>query len=316
MTINQNLHAAGEPAPAFARIIPFVLLLFVGSMIALTVILGKMTIANGIDPLITLFLAITSSGAFLLLLSRLQQGKLRPDRRFLEYGFCAGALFVLPNMLSFLAVSHVGVGYISFTLAFPILLTYVLALLFKIERFSARRASAVTLGLVAGTMLVASKAALVPQNAQWAIVAAIAPILIAFGNIYRSLRWPQGRSPISLAGAMLFFGGVLMAPLALLRLDAGQLQGIATKPVLFLFVLQFAAYSALYLAYFALQKLAGAVYLSQIGSVAALVGTVIAVAAFGEAMPAAFPFSAAMVVIAVALFQSAGQRQVPKNPVR
>lgn len=71
-----------------------------------------------------------------------------------------------------------------------------------------------------------------------------------------------------------------------------------------LLILETVIFSSLYLLYFVLQKLAGPVYLSQIGSVAAILGTFLAVIVLGETMPKSIVPVALLIGAGILLFQS------------
>lgn len=112
------------------------------------------------------------------------------------------------------------------------------------------------------------------------LAALCVPVFLAFGNIYRARYWPAGASPLSLAPGMLLGGALLLVPLGLFGVDlAPRLEGTAAVGLLALQMLLFAAVYALF---FVLQNLAGTVFLSQIGSVAAITGAAIAIGLLGE----------------------------------
>ncbi|RUA22174.1 hypothetical protein DSL92_07135 [Billgrantia gudaonensis] len=123
------------------------------------------------------------------------------------------------------------------------------------------------------------------------------PLVLALGNIYRTLRWPEGSSPVFLAASMMFGGAVTLFPSrcrsnpASSRLCSPRNRRAAAAGGV-------AVFAVLYLFFFVLQRLAGPVYLGQIGSVAAVVGTLIAIFALGEA-PAANLGLAALLVAGV-----------------
>lgn len=129
------------------------------------------------------------------------------------------------------------------------------------------------------------------------------PLVLALGNIYRTLRWPEGSSPVFLAALMMFGGSVTLLPFAL-SLEPGQFPALLTTgAVVRLLLVEVAVFAVLYLFFFVLQRLAGPVYLSQIGSVAAVVGTLIAVFALGEAPPPNLGPAALLVAGGTLLFQ-------------
>jgi drug/metabolite transporter (DMT)-like permease len=292
------------PSPAGpSRLLPVVLLLVVGSLLGLSLVVAKLAVKAGAAPLTLLVLSMLGAG-MILLFGEILNGRSTPlNTRVAEYGLVAGLLFALPNAIGFLAVEHVGASFLSLTFAFPILITYVLALLLNMDRFNAQKAWGVALGLSGGSVLALSKASSANSPLFWIALSALSPIVIALGNIYRTLRWPSGASPTYLAAVMLLSGGLLLAPFSI-GLGGGSLRELIASPlVIFFLISQIAVFSVMYSLYFVLQHLAGPVYLSQIGSIAALVGSVVAIQLLGESSPPHLGVAAALIATGMALFQ-------------
>lgn len=277
-------------------------LLLVGTLLALSLVIAKLADQAGAPRLSFLTAAIASAGVVLAGITALQRQPMPLNRRSLEYAAIAGVLFALPNALAFLAIRHVGAGFISLSFAFPILVTWLLAVLLRLERLRALRLLGVLLGLGGGLLLATAKAQGAGDARGWAVLVLAIPVILAVGNIYRTLRWPSGASPIFLAALMLFGGALTLLPFALIT-ESGQASALlASAAVARLLLLEIAVFSVLYVFFFVLQKLAGPVYLSQIGTVAALVGTLIAVLALGEAPPPNLALAGALVALGLTLF--------------
>lgn len=289
-------------------------LLLVGSCLALSLTVGKLADDAGAPRVSFLMVAMAGAGLVLMGLAASRRRPLAFDRRALEYALVAGALLALPNALAFVAIRHVGAGFISLSFAFPILITWVLAVCLKLERLRLLRLSGVVLGLGGGLVLAAAKAGGMNAAPGWALLVMAMPLVIALGNIYRTLRWPEGGSPLFLAALMLLGGAVTLLPLSL-ALEPGQLPVLFSRAaVLQLLALEVTVFTVLYLFYFVLQKLAGPVYLSQIGAVAAVVGTLIAVLALGEAPPPNLGLAALLVIVGSLLFQRGARAAALPTP--
>ncbi|EPC01038.1 hypothetical protein L861_10725 [Litchfieldella anticariensis FP35 = DSM 16096] len=286
-----------------AGLYAFGCLLLVGTFLALSLVVAKLADGAGAPRLTFLMLAMAGAGAVLAGIAALQRQPMSLDRRMLEYAAVAGALFALPNALAFLAVRHVGAGFISLSFAFPILITWLLAVWLSLERLRAMRLIGVLLGLAGGLVLATAKAGGGADGAWgWAALVLAMPLVIALGNIYRTLRWPTGASPVFLAALMMLGGALTLLPFAL-SFEPGQIRELAgSTTALRLLLVEIGIFSVLYLFYFVLQKLAGPVYLSQIGTVAALVGTLIAVFALGEAPPPNLGLAGMLVAFGTLLF--------------
>jgi drug/metabolite transporter (DMT)-like permease len=99
---------------------------------------------------------------------------------------------------------------------------------------------------------------------------------------------------------MLIFGSLLIAPV-LPFAGVSFAPSVLVGETVWLLVAQIAIFSATYALYFILQKLAGPVYLSQIGSVAAIFGAALAVVALGEIANAGLLVAAALILAGVVL---------------
>ena len=238
----------------FKQGLPILLVLIVGSLLALSLIFGKLGILKGAMPLSFLALANLGGGITLWLVS-LAKGQIpKISPRVLEYGFMAGLLFMLPNMVGFLAVKEVGAGFLSLTFLFPLLLTYSLALLARLERFDAWRALAVLIGLSGGVLLAQSKASLGDAPLFWVLLTLSAPIIIAIGNLYRTLRWPQGVAPLFLASVMLLGAGILLLPIALYVEGLSGFAASLSEGAVSILALQIATFSLALYALFRVAK--------------------------------------------------------------
>lgn len=272
----------GAASPmAAARTTPLVLLIVVGSLLGLMAALVKAATAAGWHPLALLFWSLAGSGAVLAALAVRSGQAPRLDRRTLVYFLGSGLLSgMLPNALSFAAVPHVGAGFVALGFAFPPLLSYVMALALRMERFRAQRAAGLVLALAGVVALVAARVSIGDASPAWIAIALAAPVFVASGNIFRSLFWPVGATPLSLAPGMLLAAALLLLPV--LALTGAPAVPPLTSAALVAVLAEIAVFSATFSLIFVLQSLAGPVYLSQIGSVGAAAGGAIALVVLGE----------------------------------
>jgi len=281
---------------------PGLLLLFAtGALLGLSTNLANLVAAEGVPA--SAFLILSGGGAALILGAfGLARGRLaRLDARTVEYYAIAGLVsFAAPNLILFSAVPHFGAGFAALTIAFPPLITYLGALLLKVEEVQATRKTGVALAL-AGALLLASAKFESPDAATgWIVATLFAPVLLAIGNLYRSLRWPAGARPDALAPGML-------AASTILTLVFADLAGLPVVPVgttgagLGWITLQMVTFAVQYLMYFNLQRRGGPVVLSLLGSVAAVVGVPVAVVALGEPIPGSLILAAILTAAGIAL---------------
>lgn len=295
--------------------VPLVYLLAAGALIGLSTNLAKLAAEAGLSPLA--FLAWSVAGATAVLTAigaargRLPALSKQTVKYFLVSGFVSVAA---PNLLFFAAAPRIGAGFVALSIAFPPLLTYLGALGLGMERFQAGRAAGVALALGGAALLALFKLSAPDTDPLWVAATLFAPALLAAGNIYRTACWPEGAAPDELAPGMLGASGLmLLATGALFAVFIGDAApgfslavplGRAT-PVL-LILTQVADFSALYLLFFVLQKRGGPVYLSLLGSVAAVVGVPIAVFLLGEAPPEGLLIGGALIALGVSLLTLGG----------
>jgi drug/metabolite transporter (DMT)-like permease len=287
-----------------ASLAPLACLLVVGALLGLTANMVKVAVASGWPPLAFLFWA--TLGAGLILLGRAAASGAAPGAapRDLKYYLATGLLSIaLPNALVFAAVPHVGASFVATCFALPPLLTYGLVLALGMERPRALRALGVLFGLAGAALLGLAKARGAAVDPLWVVAALTGPVFIACGNIYRTLRWPPGATALSLAPGMMLGGAALILPYLL----ASGTSLLPSPPsprdaaTLWILLAQTIVLAATYALYFVLQKLAGPVYLSQIGSVGAVFGAALAVFALGEPAGLALPVAGGAILLGVFL---------------
>jgi drug/metabolite transporter (DMT)-like permease len=281
------------------RALPFLLLLAVGGLIAVGVNLSKGALAYGIEgPEFAFYLSL-GAGIVLLAVTLIRGDRIRLTRSHLVYYAVTGFVsLAAPNVLAFVLAKHSGAAYASVSFALSPLITYPLAIAVKLDRPEARRFLGLMVGFV-GTALVLSRMALSAEFAGpiWLAVAIAIPACVATGNIYRSLYWPKDVSDFGLAAAMLLASAIWLLPLYLMG-DRAAFSGTPGGGEL-LIGAQVVASSAMYWLYFWLQRVAGPVYLSQIGYVAAGFGVLFAVIFFGEHVPFLMLVGLALIVAGV-----------------
>ncbi len=294
---------------------PLALLFIVGGLLAVSTVIAKAAPIFGWHPLALLQWSILGGAAGLFALSRLlSAGANRQDRPVVEGGrrklvthlVFSGLLFIAPNMIAVVAASKVGAGFISLSYAFPLVLTYALAVVLRLERFRLLMGAGVLFGLLGGVLLAISGAEMSVDASWWSLFALTIPLFLATGNIFRSMHWPKGARPIDLALGMMAVGflalsvftaavGVPVAPAAWTPEATGLLGA------------QIAIFALQYGLYFRLQQTAGPVYLSQIGSVAAVIGLGLGYLVFGEE-PNAAKLAAVVAVGAGIVLVTLGRR--------
>lgn len=285
----------GSPIPGRVnwseKAITLACLLATGTLLALSTIIAK--VAAGVGLSATALLAWSCLGAAGVLLDfNAARGHFPPlNARTIEYSLVAAIVsFAAPNLLFYSAIPHVGVSFVALAIAFPPQFTYVGALVLRMEQFNALRASGVVLALSGAAYIAILKLSAPSAASGWIVAVLVGPILLALGNLYRTLRWPTGARPDALAVNML-------AAAAIILLGLGMVSGVslnvpATVETALLIALQIAVFAAQFAIFFILQKRGGPVFISLLGAVAAAVGVPIAIVVLGELRPQDLPLAA------------------------
>lgn len=280
---------------------PALLLLAVGTLLGLNFPLGKLAQAAQVPAV--LWAALISLGASSLLGAWLLLRR-RPvvcDAQHLRY-FVITALvsYALPNLLVLAAMAHLGSG--------PTAMMFTLSPLFTalLSRMAGLRAPArleywgIAIGF-GGALLVALARGEAGRPAAWLWVGVglLIPLLLALGNVYRSLDWPPRAD-----GTWLAVGSHGVAALLLLALCAltGAWRGLpALAGVPWLAAAQVAAAVLMFPLFFRLQALGGPVLLSQIGTVGAGVGVAVGAGLLGERYPPLVWGGVALIALGIGL---------------
>ncbi|APF36924.1 hypothetical protein BOQ54_05935 [Chelatococcus daeguensis] len=259
------------------------LLVSVGFLIALTVNLAKGAAAIGITGPEFAFWMALGAGVVLLVFAAARGERPALTREHLVYYALAGLLAVAaPNYIGFEVAARAGAAYASVPYALSPLITYALAVSVRIDAPSGKRIAGLVLGCLGTALVVANMIARADGTSPaWLFAALLVPLSVAFGNVHRTLYWPKGSAPMALAAAMLLAGALWLSPFVAVNgtqlLARGPASGSGA-----IIAAQVSVSALMYVLYFQLQRVAGPVYLSQIGYVAAGFGVAIAVAVFAE----------------------------------
>ncbi|MFI0471934.1 EamA family transporter [Halomonas sp. HMF6819] len=282
------------------RLAPLVYLLAGGSLLGLSTNLAKQAGEMALSPLAFLFWSLFGAALILLALAA-ARGRLPPvNARTLEYYTVSALVGVAgSNLLFFSAIAHIGAGFVALVITLPPLLTYLGALALKMERFQPSRGLGVLLALAGAMTLAAHKIATPEADVRWILLALLGPVLLAIGNLYRTLRWPPGVAGEALAPGMLVAAVALLLGVSLL--PGFTLAVPVRASVALLIALQAAVFAGQFLLLFLLQKSGGPVLLSLLGSVGALFGVPVAILVQGESAPDGLLMGALLIGTGIAL---------------
>lgn len=296
-----NGAATQRPAsPAWA--VPLACLLGAGSLIGVSTTLAKLAPRFGLAPLPLVAWSVTGAAIVLLAINVARGIRLRRDRASVRYAVISGFLtIVVSHLLVFSTVPHAGAGFVSLAITFPPLFTYLGALAMRMERFDGVRAVGVVLALAGAAWLAVLKLTAADAPLGWVLATLCIPLVLAIGNIYRTLYWPKGARPDELAAPMMATAAAMMLAAGLLIPGVSLAVPLDRPEPLALVIGQAAVFSLQFLLYFVLQQRGGPVYLSLLGSVGAVVGVPLAVLLLGEQVPRGLAPSAVLIAGGIAL---------------
>ncbi|MEP5009818.1 DMT family transporter, partial [Roseobacter sp.] len=241
------------------RIGPIGLLLWCGFLLGVGFPLSKLSSAAGVPPMV--WAVLVSAGASLPLIPVLVSRGVMvlPRGRMLRYVLLSGAVtFALINLMIFELVPRIGAGQVGMMFALSPVATLAVSAMFGLKIPGRLGLLGIGIGLI-GALMVAFGRGGVEGGLIWSLVALLIPVVLAMGNVYRKLDWPEGADPMVLA----FWSHVVaMGALVVAMLTTGQSVPLVTlreAPVIS--VVQAVAAGLTFPAYFRLQKLGGPVLL-------------------------------------------------------
>lgn len=302
---------ASAPTPPPNLVRALLCLVGAGACLGLSTNMAKIAADAGLAGLPFLTWSILGATVVLGANAALRRDLPPINRRTVEYFFVAALVTVAAsNLIFFLAVPKVGVGFVSLAITLPPLLTYVGAIVLRMEAFSWLRAAGVATALAGAAYLAFEKLAAPSADIIWIGLTLLGPVLLAIGNLYRSLRWPSGISAEALAPGMLCAATLLLISVSFLPGFDLSVPSTTTTPLLLIcgqaivFAVQFALL-------FMLQKAGGPVLLSLLGAVGAIVAVPFAVFLLGEDPPAGLLLGSLLIAVGIALVSAGTKRAEP-----
>jgi drug/metabolite transporter (DMT)-like permease len=263
--------------------VSLLMLLVLGTNWGLGFTLGKVGVSGGLHPLAYAFWQCFGGGLVLVAIARwrgqpppLRAGPLR------YYLICGVTNIAMPNFVALTAVRHIPVGIIVLLVSLGPLVTYAVALLWRIERFSARRVLGIAVGLLGAAMILVPKTSLPSPDAYlWVLFGMITPLCYGVSNVYLGVARPADVPSLALGGAMQLGAAAALLPLAL----ASGTMHVPFPPLTNAEIanLSHIVVSSLgSLIFFELMRLRGPVIASQVGYVVCLSGVFWGKLFFGE----------------------------------
>ena len=212
----KSVTTAPAPPPVLRLVVGPLALIGMGTIWGLGFALAKLAGENGAHPIGLVLWETIGSGALLLAVCALVGRFPRRQWIYLRYYLINGLLgFAIPGPLLFWIAPHLPVGVLTLMIPMAPLLTYVLILVMRSERFDVWRALGVALGFTGVGLIVLPEGSLPePGLVGWVLLGLAASCFYAIQNLYIALRSPPDADVLTQTTGMLILGGLTAIPLA------------------------------------------------------------------------------------------------------
>jgi len=296
----------------FFKILPWLLLIFLGCIWGLTFSLARLSVDVGGKPLGMTFWQCLIGGVLLLVFSFIRK---RPPSLSIAnvkvYIVVALLGASIPTSILYFAAKHVQAGVLSITVALIPMITYSFATFLRTESFSVVRIFGVLLGCVSVGLLVLPDSSLPDAKAvPWILLACLSAVCWAMENIYLSKLALTKMGPLRIAVGMNFFGAIIMFPIANYYNQMFVLSfpfGVLEWSILLLSIIGAVAYTL----FIKVINLAGPVFASQTGYLVTIGGVIWGILLFNE-VHSGWVW-ASLITILIALFFVSPQKGAQKT---
>ena len=201
----------------FLRIVPWLILLFMGAAWGLSFSLAKIATQEGGGAYGIAFWQATIS-AFIMYLVSLTRQPFKIEAGTFRLVMAVALLgAAIPSVLFYLAAAHLPAGILAITTALVPVLTYSMAMPLGIEKASVDRIVGIFLGWVAIIFLVVPKTSLPdPSAIPWVLLACMASSCYAGENIILANKTLTKLGPIRLACGMNLFAALMLLPITII----------------------------------------------------------------------------------------------------
>ena len=263
--------------------LPLAMLLVLGANWGLGFSLNKIGVTGGLSPFAYVFWQCFGAGCILLAIAASRRLLPPLDWRHLRYYVLAGlGNAAIPNLISLTVVQHIPVGVVVLIVTLAPLLTYGLAVTFRLERLEPRRALGVALGFTGTLFILLPRASLPsPDAVPWVLLAMLTPACYGASNIYMAWARPPHVPSLALGASMQLAAGLSFLPLALAT-GAFYMPWPPFAPAELANLSHVAVAAFGSLVFFEIMRLAGPVFASQVGYIVCLTGVFWGKLFFGE----------------------------------
>ncbi|WP_397600014.1 DMT family transporter [Silvanigrella sp.] len=280
---------------------PIFLLISLGFTWGTSFSIAKFAMESGITPLGYAFWQSLGPAILVFILSYIQKKSVPPyNLQHIFFYFICGLLGIaLPNLTMYFSASHVPSGILGLIINTSPILTYILSIVFVIEKFSWTRFIGIILGFLGLFILFLPKLSNYLEY-KWMLFALLTPLLLASCTVFMVKLRPNNTSSLALSCGMLVAATFIIMPLVYLNNSFHPIVFPLNKPDFFILI-EIILSSIGYVLFFELLRVAGAVFYSLVGCIVALAGLFWGYIIFGENIKPFEWFSILFIISAIFL---------------
>lgn len=263
--------------------------------------IAKFAMESGITPLGYSFWQSFGPAVLIFIIATIQKKSIPPfNKQHLFFYFICGLLGIaLPNLTMYFSASHVPSGTLGLIVNTSPIITYILAILFAIEKFAWTRFFGIVAGFLGLFILFSPKLSNFKEY-QWMLFALMTPLLLASCTVFMVKLRPKHTSSLALSSGMLAAATCMISPIILFTNHFHPIVFPLSTPDLFILI-EMILSSIGYVLFFELLRVAGPVFYSLVGCIVALAGLFWGYIIFNEHMMLIEWFSVIFILIAIFL---------------
>jgi len=263
--------------------LPVILLIILGLSWGLHYSVLKFAMSSGLTLIAIIVLTTLLVFAGLSLIAFFRRRWPRMSKRHLRfYLVCAILGYLAEFPLALMVAEQIPAGLLAIISSTSPLFTSVLALAFRIETVSLRRAMAIGIGLVASLIVLVPGTALPnPALLFWVLLAFCIPVLYATYHNYVAVDWPDGADSWQVAHGEAFLAAIIVCGFFVISGQEMPDPGSLNLNAWSVFMIAGLSIVEIYL-YFEIVRRAGAVFVSLGSFVSIFAGVLWGMVLFGE----------------------------------
>ncbi|CAN0506501.1 unnamed protein product, partial [Laminaria digitata] len=273
----------GNGARSGIRWLPLVMLIGLGALWGGNPSFSKALVTSDLSPAAVVFWQTFIAGVLLGAVCLFRGIRIPLTRRAIIYYFVIGLMGIdVAYMTLVFVVGHVPAGYASVVILLSPVLTYLIAVMVRLETVNPMRAIGIMIGFAGAGLLVFPQGSLPsPELLPIALLAFVTPVGYAVANVYSEWGRPEGADNIALATATMFAAAIGAAVVGAVDGTFHPIWAETGQRELILFAYA-AATGIAFLLFYKIVSSAGAVYLGQVGYLVTLFGVGCGILFFDE----------------------------------